>query len=114
MSERNANSGANPTDEADGFSYTSCRSRNGTKRSPAPILSARAKVPVKSGMFCRLPKLGQPLLSLVSRGTPVAQPAGAATPPGEIQIGGGGMTPEPTRATEDVLWRVQGEFLEMP
>jgi hypothetical protein len=24
------------------------------------------------------------------------------------------MTPEPTRATEDVLWRVQGEFLEMP
>jgi hypothetical protein len=24
------------------------------------------------------------------------------------------MTPEPTRATEDVLRRVQGEFLEMP
>jgi len=24
------------------------------------------------------------------------------------------MTPEPTRATDEVLWRVQGEFLEMP
>jgi len=24
------------------------------------------------------------------------------------------MTPEPTRATDDVLRRVQGEFLEMP
>src|SRR6476661_4471594 len=65
-------------------------------------------------MFSAVRPAGSAAMSLVSRGTPVAQSRRTAIPTttsdeSEERV----MTPEPV-ATEDVLRRVQGEFLEMP
>src|SRR4051794_21335401 len=97
--------------EPDGFSYTRRLVHNGPIHVRRATVSYRCASHLKSGIFsascaarrwtCRWCRVALRLLNPPTQQLPRASSTNWRR----------GMTPEPIRATEDVLRRVQGEFL---